>query len=336
MPVPAWTLVWRVGEREQLLADVQREGMRVVIARGGEGGRGNARFATATRRAPRIAERGLPGETVKLRLELRLLAEVGLVGLPNAGKTSLLRAMTRARPKVGTYAFTTLEPNLGVVEAGYERFVVADIPGLMAGAHAGAGLGTRFLQHVRRTRVLVYVVDGSSPDPWRDIDVVRSELREFGHGLAEKRWLLVLNKIDLPDVRQRLEELRERLAAKGAEVLPVSALKREGIPDVVGRLAAVVQEQRAVAEEEAGVEETAVLRPAAEESVAVERVGEVYRVTGEKPARAVAKLGAESAEAQAEVWRRLRRMGVVSRLRRAGARPGDRVRVGEVELEWPG
>lgn len=334
--VSVGTMVWREDDGEELVADLCRAEMRVVIAKGGQGGRGNARMATATRRAPRIAEKGLPGETVKVRLELRLLAEVGLVGLPSAGKTSLLRAISEARPKVGAYPFTTTEPNLGVVEVGYERFIAADIPGLIEGAHEGAGLGQAFLQHVRRTRVLVQVVDSSRPDLLVDIETVRGELREFGHGLVAKRWLVVLNKIDLPETKKRREVVAARLADRGIEAVSLSALTGEGIGEFVERLFAIVREERASEPEPEPQPEEAPALLRRRERVRVVRAGESYRVQGERAERVVAKLGVDSAEARAEVWRRLRRIGVAAALRRAGAQAGDRVRIGKAELEWPG
>jgi GTP-binding protein len=327
--VPVGTIVWRDMDGEEQLADMREPGAQVVVASGGLGGRGNARFATATRRVPRIAERGLPGDEVRLRLELRLLAEVGLVGLPNAGKSSLLRALSAARPKVGTYPFTTLEPHLGVVERGYERLVLADIPGLIVGAHEGVGLGVRFLQHVRRTRVLVMVVDGSSGHGAEDVHVVRRELKEFGHGLAEKRWLIALNKIDLID---SVAGATAPLRVFEVPIVPVSALVGTGVQELVETLFASVPQARRM-EGAPRVVET--LRPAAVRAFEVERVRGGFRVRGERPERAVLQLGAASDEARAELVRRLHRIGVTAALRRAGVAPGDRVRIGAVELEWP-
>ena len=205
LQVPVGTIVW--SDDGVQLADLWWDGARAVVALGGSGGKGNARLATSTRRAPRIAERGLPGETRKVRLELRLLAEAGLVGLPNAGKSSFLRAVSQAKPRVGAYPFTTLEPHLGIAEIGYETVVIADIPVVIEGAHGGAGLGDRFLQHIQRTRVLVHVVDSAVPEPLKDIETVRQELMAFGQGVGEKDWLVALNKIDL----RAAAETRKRL-----------------------------------------------------------------------------------------------------------------------------
>ncbi len=333
--VPVGTIVWQVAGREEQRADLCEVGMRVVVARGGLGGKGNAQFATASRRAPRIAEKGLPGERGRIRLELRVLAEVGLVGLPNAGKSSLLRAVSAARPKVAEYPFTTLEPHLGVVEVGHETMVVADIPGLIQKAHEGAGLGIAFLQHVRRTRVLVHMVDLARPDPIDDIEVIRAELRAFGQGLCEKRWVVALNKLDLPEARERADRIANTLRARGIETYTVSARSGEGVTQLVEAVLDRVQEERAMEEEAARRRVPESLRPAPLQQVQVIRTADGFEVRGEKPARVVAMLGVESEEARGEVARRLRRLGVVSALRRAGVQPGDRVRIGEAELQWP-
>ena len=333
--VPVGTVLWRIDDGE-MVADLDKKQRQVILAKGGEGGRGNARLATATRRAPKIAEKGLAGETMKVRFELRLLAEVGLVGLPSAGKSSLLRTISAAKPKVGAYPFTTTEANLGVAEAGYERCVVADIPGLIEGAHEGVGLGQAFLQHVRRTRVLLHVVDCAEPEPVSDIDTVRREMRAFGHGLVDKRWLVVLNKIDLPVAKERYADIARGLAKENIEAIPVSALTGKGMRRFVRRMFEVVAEERArEADAEPPAEERTV-RPRARQRVKVVRVGAGYRLQSEAAARAVAQLGVDSDEARAEVWRRLRRLGVATALRRAGAQPGDRVRIGKAELEWQG
>jgi GTP-binding protein len=304
--------------------------MRVVVARGGQGGKGNARFSTSVRRSPRFAERGLSGEEGQLRLELRLLAEVGLVGLPNAGKSSLLRAISEARPKVGAYPFTTLEPNLGVVETGYDAMVVADIPGLIEGAHEGAGLGISFLRHIERTAVLVHVVDVTSPDPMHDIQVVRDEMSAFGHGLVEKPWVAALNKIDLPGSAERAADAGRQL--KGVETYAISAQTGEGTDRLVEALFDRVRKIRS--ERQTG--EEVVIRPKPAKAFVVRKSGDgAYIVTGDQPKHVLQKLPMDSDEARIEAERRLRRMGVVRALERAGVRSGDLVRFGDIEIEWP-
>lgn len=233
--VPPGTVVLDAATRA-VLADLVSSGQSAVVARGGRGGRGNARFATATRQAPRYAQPGTAGEERWLELELKLLADVGLVGLPNVGKSTLISRISAARPKIADYPFTTLVPNLGVVDAGDgASFVVADIPGLIEGAHAGAGLGHEFLRHVERTRVLVHVLDLAAldRDPLHDFEVVESELRLYSPELAERPTIVALNKVDVPDAQARLDEVRDALRARGFEVYPISAVTGEGVRELV-------------------------------------------------------------------------------------------------------
>jgi GTP-binding protein len=243
--VPVGTIV-RDARTGEVLADLVAHGQRAVLARGGRGGRGNARFATPTRRAPRIAEPGEPGEERWVELELRLLADVGLVGRPNAGKSTLLRRISAARPAVGDYPFTTLQPVLGVVELpDGRRFVAADIPGLIEGAHQGAGLGIQFLRHVARTRVLVYVVDLAAPEaPLQALEVVRRELAEYDPGLARRPAIVALNKVDLPEARARADDAVAALAAHGVRGLAVSGATGEGVPALLEATAALLDAAR--------------------------------------------------------------------------------------------
>jgi GTP-binding protein len=236
--VPVGTVLYDPDEAGTPLADLDAEGARFVAARGGRGGRGNARFATATRQTPDFATPGKPGEARRVRLSLKLLADVGLVGLPNAGKSTLLRRISAARPRVAHYPFTTLHPHLGVVERDDRRFVVADIPGLIEGASRGVGLGDRFLRHVERTRVLVHLLDGAALlDPSRDLlaeyDVIRRELSAYGEQLAERRELVFVNKVDLIGDRAALEPIVKRLSERGGTVFLGSGATGEGVPDLV-------------------------------------------------------------------------------------------------------
>ena len=236
--VPPGTVV--VDENDAMLADLATPGAQVLVAKGGRGGRGNADFATSTHQAPRESEPGAPGEERHLRLELKLIADVGLVGFPNAGKSTLISRISSAHPKVAAYPFTTLEPNLGVVDLGqYRTFVVADIPGLIEGAHHGQGLGIKFLRHIERTRVLVHLVDASEMsgrDPVRDLDIVNGELRAFSDDLAGKPRIVAGTKIDALSDRGRLEALRARCASEGAPFLAVSAVSGEGIRELLERV----------------------------------------------------------------------------------------------------
>ena len=303
-----------------------------MVARGGRGGRGNARFATSTHQAPRIAERGQKGENARLVLDLKLLSDVGIVGLPNAGKSTLLRAASAARPKVADYPFTTLEPMLGVVEVGYESFVLADLPGIIEGAHEGAGLGHQFLRHVERTRVLVHLVDGSQPDPVADLDALNQELASYSEDLGRKPQQVVVNKRDLPEVERRVGELDERLRALGYDPLFISAATGEGVPQLLRCLLELLSRIQVPTLAEA---EVPVLRPrGGQRPFAVTRDDALFVVEGEGPVSLVEMMGMESEEARQEVRRRLTRMGVVTALRRAGVRLGDRVRFGAVEIEW--
>lgn len=333
LQVPVGTIIW--DEDGKQLADLNAPGMRSQVVKGGAGGKGNARFATPTRKAPRFAERGLPGEKGQLRLELRLLAEVGLVGVPNAGKSSLLQAISKARPKVGAYPFTTLEPSLGIVELDYETIVVADVPGLIEGAHEGAGLGTQFLQHIRRTTTLLHVVDISSDDPIRDIESVRSELREFGEGLIDKRWLAALNKIDLEGTQEKCAEVAAELDRQGIETFPISALSGEGIDRLLNGLFRVVTEEREATASEQAEELPPIVPVIIEEAIQVKKLRGKFIVNGKRPEEAVLRLGVESEEVRAELARRLARMGATKALRKAGIEDGDKVRIAGEELRWP-
>jgi len=334
IPVPVGTIVRRVEANGsgEVVADLTVPGQRVVVAGGGKGGRGNARFATSTRQAPRIAERGQRGEQTRLILDLKLLSDVGIVGLPNAGKSTLLRAVSAARPKVADYPFTTLEPVLGVVEVGYESFVVADLPGIIEGAHEGAGLGHQFLRHVERTRVLAHLLDGSRPDPVADLETLNRELAWYSGELERKRQQVVVNKLDLPEVRARRAELDARLRTLGHDPLFISAATGEGVPDLLRRLLELLS---AIEVPASLVAEVPVLRPRGRQPhFTVTKGHGLFVVEGEGPVSLVEMMGLESEEARLEVRRRLTRMGVPSALRRAGIRAGDRVRFGTVEMEW--
>ncbi len=332
--VPAGTIVRRVGSdgTEEVVADLAVVGQRAVVARGGKGGRGNGRFATSTRQAPRIAERGQRGQEACLVLDLKLLSDVGIVGLPNAGKSTLLRGVSAARPKVADYPFTTLEPVLGVVEVGYDSFVLADLPGIIEGAHEGAGLGHQFLRHVERTRVLVHLLDGSRPDPAGDLDALNRELASYSVDLGRKEQQVVVNKRDLPEVEGRMVDLDASLRALGHDPLFISAATGQRVRELLQRLLEILSRLEVSAPVQPDVP---VLRPQGRgPRFTVTKRGETFVVEGEGPVSLVEMMGLESEESRVEVRRRLTRMGVVSGLRRAGVRPGDRVQFGDVEMEW--
>jgi GTPase len=330
--VPAGTLVYRLAldGSERLVADLTGPGARVRVAKGGRGGLGNQHFATSTRQAPRFAEKGEPAETQTLRLELKLLADCGIVGLPNAGKSTLLAAASAARPKIADYPFTTLEPQLGVVRlAPEESFVMVDVPGLIEGARHGAGLGDRFLRHIERTRVLVHLMDGARPrdDIVRDKAVIERELAEWNPALAERPTLVVLSKLDLPEARARFAELRTEIPG----LLGISAATGEGVRELLYAAWNTIAQtpQPAVG----SLEPTRiVLTPADPFEIVVE--DGVFVVRGERVERLAAMTDFDSDEALGRFEAALARLGVERRLRELGARDGDTVRIAEMEFDY--
>jgi len=335
LPVPVGTMVYDA-ETDEVIADLNADGARVLVARGGRGGWGNKRFASSTRQAPKFAQAGAPGRHRRLRLDLKLLADVGVVGLPNAGKSTLLTVWSRARPKIGAYPFTTLEPELGVVNLGDESFVAADMPGLIEGASAGVGLGHEFLRHIERTRVLVHVLDMTRDDPLGDYRLINTELREFGHGLAEKPQILALNKVDTPDGRAHVELLADEVKSLGVETYSISAVTGEGTRDLA--YAALRVLRQAVEEE---VREAAAALPILEPEPVRRNRYETYIapdgmpvIDGPTPNWLALTLDLQAREPRQEFFSRLRRMGVHRAMRRLGVSEGDHVRVGEVEVRW--
>jgi GTP-binding protein len=309
-----------------LIVDLDRPGASAVVANGGSGGRGNVHFKSSTRRAPDYAEQGLKGEERELTLDLKLIADVGLVGPPNAGKSSLLRALTAARPKVADYPFTTLDPELGVAEVGERRIVLADIPGLIEGAALGAGLGQRFLRHVERTRVLVYVLDGAAPDPWRDLETVRREVAQFAVELTLRPHVVAVNKVDLAAASR----LRSRTRRK--DVVFVSALTGEGLPDLMAAVVSLLA--AAPAPRVPAKAPVTTLPPVRSTELAVERRPFGFSVRGERVERLVERTDLESEGGLARFQRELDRLGVNRALEAAGVKPGDTVRIAGVEFEY--
>ncbi len=338
--VPPGTLV-NDAESQKLLADLTEPGQRFVIAEGGRGGRGNARFATSTNQAPRIAENGDPGSSRWLTLELKLLADVGLVGKPNAGKSTLLAATTAAKPRIAPYPFTTLQPNLGVVALGpSDTFVMADLPGLIEGASQGKGLGHEFLRHIERTRVLIHMVDGTAPDPIEDFNTINAELEAFGHGLMQKPQIVAINKLDMPEAREYFDDLKAAFEALDYEVWGISALTHEGTRPLLGRAYQVLQETPEPSSTFSPESETAaaipVIRPDFEdEGFTVAQIAEdTWRVRGGKIERAVQRTNMNWQEALLRLHNYLEQQGVLQALRDAGVQEGDTVQIGDFELEW--
>ncbi len=317
--VPDGTVVF---DDRGLLADLVGEGSKAVVARGGRGGRGNVRFAGPKNRVPKTAEAGEEGEDRRVQLELRTVADVGLVGLPNAGKSTLLSRLTAATPKIADYPFTTLTPNLGVAEAGGERFVVADIPGLVEGAHRGKGLGHRFLRHVTRCRALVLVVDLSSADPIADLDTLREELRAYDPDLADRRSLLVGTKADLVEDPQT--------AADAIRSLPVSAVTGEGLDLLTAQLEAL---SRQAAAEQPPRAPYVVLRPGRPRFLVAREDGG-WRVTGRNVERWVRETDLDDERQLTRLQRQLIKEGVERQLMKAGARRGDEIRISDRAFEF--
>jgi GTPase len=329
--VPPGTVV-RDAASGAVLADLLGAGQRVVVARGGEGGRGNARFASSSHQAPRVAENGTPGEERWLKMELKLLADVGLIGMPNAGKSTLLSAASAARPKIADYPFTTLQPNLGVVAIDDDvTFVLADLPGLIEGAHAGAGLGHQFLRHVERTRLLIHVLDGSDEHALEHFDQINEELRLFDPGLAQRPQRVAFNKMDLPDAQARWPGVQAALQARGLEASAISAVTGQGVLTLMRQVSELV---RQLPPPEPVAEQIPVFRPEEAAELSVEREAGGFRVRGVQVEQLVARTMWQYQDAADRVQRQLDAMGVLKALREAGVQPGDSVRIGPLELEW--
>ncbi|MFX0595166.1 GTPase ObgE [Melissospora conviva] len=322
-----------------ILADMVGAGTTFEVARGGRGGRGNASLANSRRKAPGFAELGEPGEHLDAVLELKSVADVGLVGFPSAGKSSLISVISAAKPKIADYPFTTLVPNLGVVRVDNHTFTVADVPGLIPGAATGKGLGLEFLRHIERCAVLVHVIDAATLEPGRDpmadIDALEDELSQYG-GLADRPRLVAINKIDVPDARDLAEIVRPDLEERGYRVFEISTATREGLRELTYAMAQLVAETRAAVPV---VEEPRiVIRPTAVDDAGftIERdpADEAYVVRGARPERWVRQTNFDNDEAVGFLADRLARLGVEEQLAKAGAQPGDLVRIGVREFDW--
>ncbi|CAN5529062.1 GTPase ObgE [soil metagenome] len=335
--VPPGTAVYDDGTGA-LLADLVAVGQETTVARGGRGGLGNTHFKSPTHQAPRHAQKGEPGAEHELRLELRLIADIGLVGLPNAGKSTILAALTAATPKIADYPFTTLEPNLGVLDLGEDderRPTIADVPGLIEGASIGAGLGHAFLRHVERTRVLVHVVDGSSRDPEWDHEVIREELRAHDPALLAKPLLVAFNKLDLAAARDAWPAFQAARSAEGLAVVAIAAASGEELDTLRARIAEMLPslEDLAAPPDPSGVVVHTI--DAMAEGFSVERDDDgAFRVRGKRIERVAAQTNFDVEESAERFQRDLSRSGIDAELRRAGIVAGDLVRIGGTELEW--
>ena len=334
LTVPVGTLVFRKAEtgENEVLADLLESGQQVVAAKGGRGGRGNTSFASSTNQVPRIAEKGEVGEEKSLILELRLIADVGIIGYPNVGKSTLLAAASAANPRIADYPFTTLSPILGVVELVEQRFVLAEIPGLIEGAHLGRGLGHDFLRHATRTKMFIHLVGGHSPSPVGDMIKVNNELNLYDPAMAQKRQLVAVNKIDLPEVRVRLPEIESDFAAAGVRAFLVSAETGEGLSELMAEtarmLSSLPQPEAVPAPVKVSRPEPMVSRPTALKQ------GDVFVIVAPQFERILARVGIADEGLSPEVKKQLERLGITRVLVGAGIKPGDRVRCGDFGWEW--
>ncbi|MDE2748902.1 MAG: GTPase ObgE [Chloroflexota bacterium] len=331
--VPPGTVV-RDAETGGLIADLVKADDEVIVVRGGRGGRGNVHFKTAANQAPRMAEKGEPGVERWLTLELKMIADVALVGLPNAGKSTLLSVVSNAKPKIADYPFTTLEPNLGTVVYDNKDLVFADVPGLIEGAHLGVGLGHAFLRHVQRTDIIVHILDGSAADPLADYNQIRTELALYDANLAERPEIVAVNKIDLPEAREYWALLKESLLERDiADPLAISALTRENVERLIQR---VFEQADNLPQREASTDDAAPVYELDDDGLPFELVVEdgVYFVSGDRIERAAAMTYWDYDEAVLRFHKTLETLGVVAALAKAGVKPGDTVYVGDFELEW--
>ena len=334
VPVPVGTIA-RIAETDTVVADLVSDGQQALVARGGRGGRGNAAFKSGRNRAPRLAENGEVGEERWLELELKIVADAGIVGVPNAGKSTLLSVISEATPKIADYPFTTVVPNLGVAEVSHNQIVFADIPGLLEGAHDGIGLGLEFLRHVERSRVLVHLLDGASPDPVGDYEVINQEMMLFNPTLAKRPQLIVLNKIDLPQARENWPRLQEALADTGNPFFAISAVTGENVQQLLYEVKTQLDRLPAQVETEA-VEELPTLSPEEDErSFQVTRLeDELWLVEGVAIERVAQMTNWDYYEAGLRFQRVLSAMGISDALRKQGVQDGDTVQIGGIELVW--
>ena len=341
IPVPAGTLVFDEGTGE-LLGDLTEPEQKLRVAKGGRGGRGNARFASSTRQTPQIGERGEPGEERVLRLELKLIADVGIVGAPNAGKSTLLAAITNAKPKIGAYPFTTIEPNLGVLKIEYDtEFILADIPGLIEGAHQGIGLGHEFLRHIQRTKILIHMIDGNAENPIADFSQINSELALFDPNLSEKPQIIAYNKIDLPEAKERWPAFLEKYKANASvpdgdlfefyEPIPISALRRIGLDKLInstGKLLGRLPEPDEI-------EKKPIYRVSPDpREFEILLLEDGYRISGAAIERAAHMTYWDNYESARRFQHILENLGIDAALKEAGIQAGDTVYIGEYLLEW--
>ena len=331
IPVPPGTIVYDKVSGE-VLGDLVNPDQQLIVCQGGRGGKGNARYANSRNQAPRMAERGEPGKERHLRLELKLIADIGIVGVPNAGKSTFLTAVTNAKPKIAAYPFTTLEPNLGVASIDEDTtLVLADIPGLIEGAHLGVGLGHDFLRHIQRTRVIIHLLDGSADDPILDFAQINSELALFDPDLANKPQVVVFNKIDISEVRKRWETVERQLNKRGYHPFAISGLSGENIRQVLYKAAQLLRETPAIAKT---IEMPVYKAEADPKQFSIEKLPDGYRIHGIAIERAAAMTYWNNDASMRRFQRILETLSIDSALREKGIVEGDMVYIGEYELEW--
>ncbi len=334
LSVPVGTVVLhkvQIGE-DAFVADLEESGQQAVISKGGKGGLGNTHFTSSTNQAPQIAQRGESGEEHSVILELRLIADVGIIGYPNVGKSTLLAAASAAKPKIAGYPFTTREPILGMVEVGRRNFVLAEIPGLIDGAHLGRGLGHDFLRHIVRTKILIHLIDGNSVSLVEDMIRVNAELSLFDSALAHKPQLVAVNKMDLPQVEARLAEITDTFREAGIRLFLISAATEEGVSELMTETWKMLQ--LVTAEVKAGLEVPRKIFRPKPKGVSVHKEGDTFVVVAPDLERIVARTGEASPELRWQIKRQLTRLGVGKALKKVGIKPGDRVRCGDIEWEW--
>ncbi len=329
VPVPPGTEVYDADTGE-FLGELLQPGERLLVARGGRGGRGNYAFRSSTNQAPRIAEKGEPGEERWLRLELKIIADIGIIGVPNAGKSTLLARVTRAKPKVADYPFTTIAPNLGVAIVDDQDVVLADIPGLIEGAHKGVGLGDDFLRHIERTRVLIHMLNGLSPDPIGDFEAINQELSLFNPELAERPQVVAFNKMDIPEVQERWPEVEAKLKQMDIEAIPISAVTGENVQALLRKAVAILNALPPIERKKA----LPIIVPDDEDAFTIEKTSEGWIVRGKRIERAAAMTNWDYYEAALRFHRIMEAMGIAQALVEAGVQEGDTVIIGNVVLEW--
>lgn len=333
LPVPAGTLIKYTADGDTAEVDLVNDRDEVIVARGGSGGWGNTHFATSVNQAPHIAQRGEDGQESTVSMEMRLIADVGIIGYPNAGKSTLLAAASAAKPKIADYPFTTIEPVLGVVEMGLDRFIMAEVPGLIEGAHLGKGLGHEFLQHIHRTRILIHLISGTSETPVEDMVRVNQEISQYDPELSNKTQIVVINKIDLPEVIEKLPSLKTEIKNAKINAYYISAISGEGVPDLMRETMNILKSERV----NITVQETSgkVFHPKPKDAqIELEKKGKAFILHAPELERLYSGPGASSAELQLQMRRQLTRRGLVKELEKTGIKPGDKVRCGEIEWEW--